>query len=93
MLCDGIRKIEAAMGSEKKVNELEKPIRKWAHRSIVTLKPVKKGELLTDELIWTKRPGTGVPAKYLDSFLGKKAARDLPKDYLITREDIVAANV
>lgn len=90
MLCDGIRKIESAMGTEKKVNKLEKPIRKWAHRSIVSLKRIKKGEVLTEEHIWTKRPGTGVPAKFLDSFLGKKAAKDLPKDYLLTRDDIVS---
>lgn len=87
-LVNGVRKVEAAMGSEKKVNDLEKPIRSWAHRSIVTLKDVKAGTKLTDEVIWTKRPGTGVAAKHLESFIGKKAKRDLKKDYLIQWEDI-----
>ena len=87
-LVDGIRKIELALGSEKKINSLEKPIRTWARRSIVTLSNIKKGTVLTDELIWTKRPGTGVEAKHLDSFIGKKVARDLDKDTLISWDDI-----
>ena len=87
-LVDGIRKIEAAMGSEKKVNKLEKPIRTWTHRSIVTLKDIPAGTKLTDDLIWTKRPGTGVEAKHLESFIGKKVIHDLKKDYLIQWKDI-----
>lgn len=87
-LVDGIRKIEASMGKEKKINELEKPIRTWARRSIVTLEDIPAGTKLTDELIWTKRPGTGVEAKHLDRFLGMKTTRDLKKDYLIQWEDI-----
>jgi N-acetylneuraminate synthase len=87
-LVDGIRKIEAAMGSEKKVNKLEQPIRKWARRSIVTLEDIPAGTTLTEDLIWTKRPGTGVEAKHLEEFIGKKVSRDLDKDYLIQWEDI-----
>lgn len=87
-LVDGIRKIEAAMGSEKKVNKLEKPIRTWARRSIVTLKDIPAGTTLTEDLIWTKRPGTGVEAKHLEEFIGKKVTRDLNKDHLIQWDDI-----
>ncbi|MFN2374185.1 MAG: N-acetylneuraminate synthase family protein, partial [Cyclonatronaceae bacterium] len=43
MLADGIRKIEAALGNEKKINKLEKPIRVWARRSIVTLADIPGG--------------------------------------------------
>jgi len=87
-LVSGIRKIEAAMGSQKIINELEKPIRSWAHRSIVTLNDIPAGTILTEELLWTKRPGTGVPAKHIFSFFGKKAKIDLKKDYLISWDDI-----
>lgn len=88
-LVNGVRKIEAAMGDVKKINDLEKPIRSWAHRSIVTLKDIPAGTILTEEYVWTKRPGTGVPAKYFEQFIGKKAATDLPKDYLIKWEDVI----
>src|SRR5690606_3337651 len=87
-MVNGIRKIEAAMRSEKKVNDLEKPIRTLAIRSIVTLKEIPAGTVLTEELIWTKRPGTGVPAKHIDSFIGKKVKGNLAKDHLITWDDI-----
>ena len=87
-LVDGIRKIEAAMGAEKIINELEKPIRSWAHRSLVTLKDIPAGTVLTEELIWTKRPGTGIPAKHIDSFLGQKVTKDLKKDTLLDWSDI-----
>ena len=39
----GIRNIEAAMGNEKKIHDLEKPIRTWAHRSVVSIKDIPKG--------------------------------------------------
>jgi sialic acid synthase SpsE len=87
-LVDGIRKIEASLGTVKKINELEKPIRVWARRSIVTLDTIPKGTILTEDLIWTKRPGTGVAAKHLEDFLGKTVNKDLKKDYLITWDDI-----
>jgi sialic acid synthase SpsE len=87
-LVDGVRKIEAALGTEKKINELEKPIRTWARRSLVTLKDIPKGTVLTEDHIWTKRPGTGVEPKHLENFLGKKVNKDLKKDYIIKWEDI-----
>ncbi|MBK7870824.1 MAG: N-acetylneuraminate synthase family protein [Saprospiraceae bacterium] len=88
-LVNGVRKIEAAMGNIKKINDLEKPIRSWAHRSIVTLDDIPAGTIFSEDNIWTKRPGTGIPAKKLDSILGKKAARNLKKDYLIDWNDII----
>ena len=87
-LVNGVRKIERALGSDKKINDLEKPIRSWAHRSVVTLVDITAGTTLTEEHIWTKRPGTGVPAKFIDRFLGKKARRDLKRDYLIKEDDV-----
>lgn len=88
-LVNGVRKIELAMGNEKKVNDLERPIRSWAHRSIVTLQDIPAGTVLTDTLIWTKRPGTGVPAKNIDKFLGRKTKINLKKDHLIQLDEIV----
>jgi N-acetylneuraminate synthase len=39
-------------------------------------------------MIWSKRPGTGIPAKKMKEVLGKKAIRDIPKDTLISWDDI-----
>ncbi|HBH06223.1 MAG TPA: CMP-N-acetylneuraminic acid synthetase [Flavobacteriales bacterium] len=86
-LVHGVRKVELAMGEVKQVNDEEKPIRAWAHRSIVSLVDIEPGTVLTEEHLWTKRPGTGIPAKELESILGKKAARPILKDKLLSRED------
>jgi N-acetylneuraminate synthase len=88
ILVDGIRKIEIALGDEKKIHDREAQIRLWAHRSIVTIKNIKKGQRLTLDNIWTKRPGTGIPSKLINEVLGKKAMRDLPANNLIRWEDI-----
>lgn len=87
-LVDGIRKIEMALGGEKKIHDREAQIRKWAHRSIVTIKNIKQNQTLTLDNIWTKRPGIGIPSKLIDEVLGKKAKRDIPANYLIKWEDI-----
>jgi N-acetylneuraminate synthase len=86
-LVDGIRKIELSLGSSKKVHDREKQIREWAHRSVVTIKDVKKGETLTWDHLWTKRPGTGIPSDRINDVLGKKAVRDLPSDHLVKWDD------
>ena len=87
-LIQGIRKVECALGSKKAVYELEKPIRNWAHRSVVSLKEIKKGEVITRDMVWTKRPGTGIPAKSLYEIIGKIPKVDIPKDHLIKWDEL-----
>lgn len=87
-LVQGIRKIEDAMGEKKDVHQLEKPIRSWAHRSVVSIKEIKKGEIIQKDMVWTKRPGTGISAKYLDNIIGKRARIDIPKDHLISWDEL-----
>jgi len=87
-LVDGIRKIEKSLGSKKEIYTLERPIKAWANRSVVTIKDIKKGEKFSLDNIWTKRPGTGIPAKKLKNILGKSAVCDIPKDSLLREEFI-----
>lgn len=88
-LVDGIRKIEASLGSDKKVHEREKPIREWAFRSLVTTKSVVAGEVLSEEAVWSKRPGTGIPSHRMEEVIGRTASRDLPANALIDWSDLV----
>lgn len=87
-LVDGARKIEAALGSVKKVNEKEVPIRTWAFRSVVTVREVPAGARLTAEMLWTKRPGTGIPSKELPKLIGRVAKRRLPANTMLRWEDV-----
>lgn len=87
-LVRGIRIIEAASGDIKKVHAREKQIRKWAFRSIVTRRPLKKGHIITEACIWSKRPGTGIPSKKMSEVIGKTLTRDVEENVLLAWEDM-----
>ena len=86
-MCDGIRKVESAMGNEKKVHAHEQQIREWAFRSIVSTREILMGETITAEMVWSKRPGTGIPSHRMDEIIGKKAIRDIENNVLLNWKD------
>jgi N,N'-diacetyllegionaminate synthase len=81
-----IRHIEAAMGDGvKKPSASEKKNMVIARKSIVAGRNIKKGELLSEENITTKRPGDGIsPMNWFD-IIGTTAKRDFLKDEKIER--------
>lgn len=87
-LVDGIRKIEAALGSEKAVHAREAEIRAWAHRSVVSVCTIPAGATITEAMVWTKRPGTGIPSKRLHEVVGRVARRDLAENTLLSWDDL-----
>lgn len=87
-LVDGIRKIEVALGNKKKVHEKESSIREWAFRSLVTKKSLKAGDILTEEVLCSKRPGTGIPSYKIDEVLGMCLKRDIGENELLKYEFI-----
>lgn len=87
-LVDGIRKVELSMGEVKKVNEKEKIIREWAFRSVVSVIEIKKGTKITEEMVWTKRPGTGIPSRDMDKVIGKTAITDIPENTLLAWDQL-----
>ena len=53
----------------------------FAYATVVTIRPVRKGECFTKDNIWVKRPGMdGILAEAYDSLLGKKASKDIESD-------------
>lgn len=53
----------------------------FAYATVVTIRPVRKGECFTKDNIWVKRPGMdGILAEAYDSLLGKKASMDIESD-------------
>ena len=87
-LVDGIRKVEDSLGDKKEVHKNEKIIRDWAFRSVVSIVEIKKGDLITEDMVWTKRPGTGIPSKEIGNVIGKVAKVDIPNNVLIKWEDL-----
>ena len=87
-MVEGIHKIFSALGNKKEIYPEEKIVRDWAHHSVVTLKKIPKGTILNENLIYVKRPGRGIPAKFLSKLYNKKAKKNLPKDKILQWEDI-----
>jgi N,N'-diacetyllegionaminate synthase len=83
-LVDGIRKVEASLGSEKSVHARERQIRTWAFRSIVSTRAIKAGETITDEMVWSKRPGTGIPSYRMEEVVGRRTKQDVPANVLLS---------
>ena len=87
-LVKGIRAIEKALGSIKKVADDEMPVQRMARESVVSLVDIRKGTVIEENMVWVKRPGTGIPAKYLGEVIGKKAKQDIAANSVITWEDL-----
>jgi sialic acid synthase SpsE len=89
VLVESIRKLEQALGDEKRVYAEEQVVRDWAHHSVATVRPVPAGSAIADADVAVKRPGSGIPAKHLEEVVGRVAARDLDADQVLRWEDLV----
>lgn len=79
-----IRAVESAMGDGIKTpSDAEKPNIPIARKSIVAARPIRKGELFTEENLTAKRPGTGISPMLWESVIGKTAGRDFDADEAI----------
>ncbi len=84
------RDISQMFGGSKEAIPEEKVTINFAFATVVTIKPIKKGEPFTRENIWVKRPGTGeILAERYESILGEKASRDIDFDVHLTNDMIV----
>jgi N,N'-diacetyllegionaminate synthase len=87
-LVDGTRKIEAALGANKTIHDKEQQIRTWAFRSIVSTRRIEVGEIIDQEMIWSKRPGTGIPSHQMAEVVGRKTARVIEINTLLSWDDL-----
>lgn len=79
-----IRNIERAMGNGIKTpSKSERKNIDIARKSIVARCAIKKGELLSNDNITTKRPGSGISPMSWFEVLGTMAKRDFEEDELI----------
>ena len=87
-LIEGSREIAQMRGGVKAPAAEEQVTMDFAFATVCTIKPIKKGEQLSRENIWVKRPGTGsIPARDFKSLLGKKATKDLAMDHHLDQSD------
>ncbi len=83
-----LRTTELLLGSSnKKINPIEQKIKEIARKSIVAKGVIKKGQIITKNMLDIKRPGTGLRPKLLSSIIGKKATRNIAHDDLLKQGD------
>jgi sialic acid synthase SpsE len=60
----------------------------FAFATVCTIATIKKGEELTKDNIWVKRPGTGkILAEHFSYLIGKIATRDIDNDQQLNFND------
>jgi N,N'-diacetyllegionaminate synthase len=84
-MVSAIRNIEKAVGGDgtKHISESERKNIAIARKSIIAAKDIKKGELLTEENLTVKRPGTGISPMRWEEVVGTKAIKDFSEEDLI----------
>ena len=61
----------------------------FAFASVVAIKDIQIGEVLTEENLWVRRPGGGdYTAADYENLIGKKSKRLIKKDSRLSNEDI-----
>ncbi|MCL6415602.1 N-acetylneuraminate synthase family protein [Aestuariirhabdus sp. Z084] len=68
-------------GSKNVLLEEEQVTRDFAFSTVVAIKNIESGDILTKDNIWVKRPGVGdIQAECFEQLLGKKAKRKIHND-------------
>lgn len=80
-LVDSSKEIWKARGGKKDILDDEKPVIDFAYACVVAIKNINKGEVLSLDNIWVKRPGTGeIFAKDFENVLGKIATVNISEN-------------
>jgi N-acetylneuraminate synthase/N,N'-diacetyllegionaminate synthase len=83
-LVEDVRLIEEALGSSVITpTQKEWGMRDITRRSIVAKRDIAKGDIISEDMLTLKRPGTGLPPKFIEYVLGKEARVFIKKDELI----------
>lgn len=85
-LLQAAQEVPSMLGGQKEEALEEKVTSAFAFASVVTIKPIKKGEAFTKDNLWVKRPGNGeLLAEEYESILGKIAKYDLDQNIQLKR--------
>lgn len=88
-LVDAIRSYELMRGNGvKRPADSEKTTRRNNRKSLVLVRSVRAGEILTAEHIAIKRPGYGIQPKFYEQVLGRVARRDLDAEDVLQWGDL-----
>ena len=88
-LVEGAQAIFKALGGRKNILIDEAPTIAFAYACVVSIRDIKKGDKLSFDNVWVKRPGSGeIKAVYFEKILGYSAKKDISKNMQIKWSDI-----
>lgn len=88
-LIEGSKEIQQMRGGKKVAAKEEQVTIDFAFATVVTTKNLKKGDVLSKDNIWVKRPGTGqIKAEHYESLIGKRINKDIENDEHLSWADI-----
>lgn len=83
------KNINVSLGSFRRtVSQEEEEKKQKFRRSLVFIKPLKAGHIISKNDITSKRPGTGISPNEINLVIGKTLIRDIEEDSLINWGDI-----
>lgn len=88
-LVQGTEAIHQALGGHKDILPEEGRTIAFAYASVVSIRDIAAGEVLSENNIWVKRPGTGeIRAARYREMLGRVARRAIPRDRQLRLADL-----
>ena len=85
-----IRDVEAALGDGiKRPMPSELPNKTRMQKSLVATRLIPVGETILEADLACKRPGSGLPPKWFDRVVGKKAAKQIQKEETLELNSII----
>lgn len=80
-LIDKTREVHTAARNSKQRSSAEESVYRFARSSIVADRDLKIGDVITEDLIWARRPGTGeIPASHFDKLLGRILCKNIKRN-------------
>jgi len=85
-----VRDVERALGDGiKRPMPSELPNKTRMQKSLVATRSISTGEIIQEADLTCKRPGNGLPPKWLDRVVGKKAAKQIQKEEMLELDSII----
>lgn len=86
-MVEGIRNVEAALGSPtKRMLAAEEEMARLGRRSLVARVRIPQDTVISPEMVTTKRPGYGIRPKFLSWIVERRARQTIEEDQVITWE-------
>lgn len=90
-LVEGVRAIEGMLAARVDKDDLEPflEMKRVFEKSVVSVVDIPCGTTITRAMLGLKKPGTGIRPDRLGAVVGRRAARDLPADTVVTDRDLL----